>query len=40
MMLNGLAWTAGVDVPENGVASTVTAEDMAANLDDKPPKKK
>ncbi len=40
MMLNGLAWTAGVDVPENGVASTVTAADMAANLDDKPPKKK
>ncbi len=39
MMLNALAWTAGLDVPEQGVPSTITAEDMAANLDDKPPKK-
>ena len=35
MMLNALAWTAALDVPADGVASTVTADDMAANLDDK-----
>ena len=38
MMLNGLVWTAGLEVPVEGVASTVSAEDMAANLDDKAPK--
>jgi len=39
MMLNALVWTAGLDVPEGGVASTVSGDDLAANLDDKPPKK-
>ena len=38
-MLNALVWTAGLDVPEGGVASAVSADDLAANLDDKPPKK-
>jgi hypothetical protein len=38
MMLNALVWTAGLDVPADGVASTVTDEDMVANLDDKQPK--
>ena len=40
MMLNALAWTAGLDVPEAGISSVVSAEDMTANLDDKQPKKK
>lgn len=40
LMLNALMWTAGLDVPSNGVSSTVTAEDMAANLDDKTPRNK
>ena len=40
MMLNALLWTAGLDVPAEGVASSLTAEDLAANLDDKQPKKK
>ena len=39
-MLNALLWTAGLDVPTNGVSSAITAEDLAANLDDKPPRKK
>jgi hypothetical protein len=34
-MLNALAWTAGLDVPPEGLASTVTAEEVAANLDSK-----
>jgi hypothetical protein len=33
--LNAMLWICKMDVPENGVPSTVTAEDMAANLDDK-----
>jgi type 1 glutamine amidotransferase len=40
LMLNALVWTAGLDVPVDGVGSTVSAPDLAANLDDKPPKKK
>ena len=40
LMLNALAWTAGLDVPPGGVQSGVTADDMAMNLDDKTPKKK
>jgi len=36
LMLNALVWTAGLDVPEGGVASAVSADDLAANLDDKP----
>jgi hypothetical protein len=33
-------WTAGLDVPAEGVNSAVSANDLAANLDDKQPKKK
>ena len=40
LMLNALVWTSGLDVPAEGVQSAVTADDMAANLDDKAPKKK
>lgn len=36
LVLNAILWTAHVDVPKDGVASTVTAEDLAANLDPKP----
>ena len=39
-MLNALVWTSGLDVPPGGVQSAVTPDDMAANLDDKAPKKK
>jgi hypothetical protein len=38
MMLNALVWTAGLEVPTDGVVSTVTDEDMVANLDEKAPK--
>jgi len=40
LMLNALVWTAGLDVPADGVSSAVSAEDLAANLDDKAPKPK
>ena len=40
LMLNALVWTSGLDVPAAGVQSGVTPDDMAANLDDKAPKKK
>jgi len=40
MMLNALVWTAGLDVPADGVASVVTADDLVANLDEKAPTKK
>ena len=33
--LNGLLWIVKMDVPENGVESHVTAEDLRQNLDDK-----
>ena len=33
LMLNALVWTAGLDVPSAGVASTVSNDDMAAHLD-------
>ncbi len=39
LMLNALVWTAGLDVPPVGVSSAVSADDLAANLDDKPVKK-
>ena len=39
LMLNALVWTSGLDVPAEGVQSAVTADEMAANLDDKAPKK-
>ena len=35
VMLNGILWIAQVKVPKDGVQSTVTAEQLAANLDDK-----
>jgi len=35
LVLNALLWTAKADVPETGVASQVTPEEMAANLDPK-----
>jgi type 1 glutamine amidotransferase len=40
LMLNALVWTVGLDVPSNGVSSAISAADLAANLDDKPPRKK
>ncbi|MEY2879657.1 MAG: hypothetical protein RLZZ15_2037 [Verrucomicrobiota bacterium] len=41
VVLNALLWLAKVDVPKNGVASTVSADQLAANLDPKAaPKKK
>jgi type 1 glutamine amidotransferase len=40
LMLNALVWTCGADVPEGGVTSNPTADDFAANLDDKRPKPK
>ena len=40
LMLNALVWTTGLDVPADGLSSGVSAEDLAANLDDKTPKKK
>ena len=35
LMLNALVWTSGLDVPAEGIASGVTPDDMAANLDAK-----
>jgi type 1 glutamine amidotransferase len=35
VMLNALLWIAKVDVPPGGVEDTITAADLAANLDDK-----
>ncbi len=35
LVLNALLWVAKADVPATGVASTVTAEDVAQNLDPK-----
>lgn len=41
VVLNALLWIAQVEVPETGVVSSVTAAQLAANLDPKPsPKKK
>lgn len=35
IVLNAILWTAKAEVPENGVQSTVTAEQLKANLDPK-----
>jgi type 1 glutamine amidotransferase len=35
LVLNAILWTAKMEVPAGGVASRVTAEDLAANLDPK-----
>lgn len=40
VVLNALLWICHVEVPAGGVASTVTEEDIKANLDPKPGKKK
>lgn len=39
LVLNAIVWTAKAEVPANGVESKITAEDLAANLDPKGPKK-
>jgi hypothetical protein len=39
LVLNAILWTAKAEVPANGVESKVTEEDLAANLDPKPPRK-
>jgi type 1 glutamine amidotransferase len=36
LVLNGLLWIAKVEVPPDGVQSTVTSADLGANLDPKP----
>ncbi|MFM7136593.1 MAG: thioesterase, partial [Planctomycetota bacterium] len=33
LMLNALAWTAGLEVPSEGLATSLTPEELAANLD-------
>ncbi|MSU64997.1 MAG: hypothetical protein EXS38_02595 [Opitutus sp.] len=39
LVLNATLWLAGMEVPANGVTSTVSASDLAVNLDPKPAKK-
>jgi type 1 glutamine amidotransferase len=39
LMLNALAWTAGVEVPTDGLVAPVSKDDLAANLDPKGKKK-
>ncbi len=39
VVLNALLWVAKVEVPANGVQSTVTVDDLKQNLDDKEKKK-
>ncbi len=40
LLLNAMVWTAGAEVPAGGVASDrPTPEDLARNLDEKPPEK-
>ena len=39
LVLNALLWTAGMEVPEGGVKSSVTEEELKANLDPKPQRK-
>jgi type 1 glutamine amidotransferase len=36
LVLNAILWTAKLEVPADGVASSVTEEDLLANLDEKP----
>lgn len=36
LLLNAIIWTAKLDVPASGVESTVTEDDLKANLDPKP----
>ncbi|EEF58089.1 PVC-type heme-binding CxxCH protein [Pedosphaera parvula] len=39
IVLNAIVWTAQMDVPPNGIESTITPEDLEQNLDPKGPKK-
>ncbi|MDB4614192.1 ThuA domain-containing protein [bacterium] len=39
-VLNAMVWLAKAEVPANGIESKLTAEDLKANLDDKPQRKK
>jgi len=39
LALNAILWLAKIEVPATGVKSTVTEQDLAANLDPKPPRK-
>jgi len=39
LVLNAIVWTAKAEVPAGGIESKVTDEDLAANLDPKPPRK-
>lgn len=38
-VLNALVWVAKAEVPKDGIVSSVSPADLAANLDPKPPKK-
>ena len=40
IVLNAILWLARMEVPAGGVKSNVTADDLAVNLDPKPPAKK
>jgi type 1 glutamine amidotransferase len=40
IVLNAIAWTAKMDVPKNGIESTVTPAQLEENLDPKPAKKR
>ena len=40
VVLNAILWSAKIDVPQNGVESTVSKEQLDANLDPKKPRKK
>ncbi|MFM9079177.1 MAG: hypothetical protein ACKOTE_03405, partial [Opitutaceae bacterium] len=40
IVLNAILWLARMEVPAGGVKSTVTADDLAVNLDPKPAAKK
>jgi len=40
LMLNALVWTAGLEVPTAGIPSTVTPEELEANLDPPPAARK
>ncbi|WZO96620.1 ThuA domain-containing protein [Isosphaeraceae bacterium EP7] len=39
LVLNGILWTAKVDIPAGGVETEVSKEDLAKNLDPKPARK-
>lgn len=40
VVLNAIAWIAKAEVPEKGIQSTISAEDLAANLDEKVPRRR